>query len=87
MAINPVSFKQLPYDPTKDFTAVAMVSSLGPQMLSVNADVPVQSVPEFLAFAKQQRDKFSIAFDTTAAAQHRRPVHLNQQTLEVGRRA
>jgi tripartite-type tricarboxylate transporter receptor subunit TctC len=68
MAINPVSFKQLPYDPTKDFTAVAMVSSLGPQMLSINADVPVQSVPEFLAFAKQQRDKLSIAFDTTAGA-------------------
>src|SRR5262249_51542481 len=36
MAINPVSFKQLPYDPAKDFTAVAMVCSLGPQMLSVN---------------------------------------------------
>ena len=68
MAINPVSFKQLPYDPTKDFTAVAMVSSLGPQMLSINVDVPVQSVPEFLAFAKQQRDKLSIAFDTTAGA-------------------
>jgi tripartite-type tricarboxylate transporter receptor subunit TctC len=37
MAINPVSFKQLPYDPTRDFTPVAMVCSLGPQMLSVNA--------------------------------------------------
>ncbi len=38
MAINPVSFKQLPYDPARDFTPVAMVCSLGPQMLSVNAE-------------------------------------------------
>ena len=40
MAINPISFKQLPYDPTRDFTAVRMVCSLGPQMLSVNAELP-----------------------------------------------
>ena len=33
MAINLISFKQLPYDPTRDFIAVAMVCSLGPQML------------------------------------------------------
>src|SRR5262245_21587777 len=44
MAINPISFKQLPYDPTRDFTAVALVCSLGPQMLSVNADLPVATV-------------------------------------------
>src|SRR5436190_6499087 len=68
MAINPVSFKQLPYDPAKDFTAVAMVCSLGPQMLSVNAELPVKTVPEFLAYAKAQRGKLTIAFDTTAGA-------------------
>ena len=45
MAINLVSFKQLPYDPTRDFTPVAMVCSLGPQMLSVNADLPIRTVP------------------------------------------
>jgi tripartite-type tricarboxylate transporter receptor subunit TctC len=68
MAINPVSFKQLPYDPARDFTAVAMVCSLGPQMLSVNAQLPVQTVPELLVYAKAQRGKLSIAFDTTAGA-------------------
>jgi tripartite-type tricarboxylate transporter receptor subunit TctC len=68
MAINPVSFKQLPYNPAKDFTAVAMVCGLGPQMLSVNADVAVQTVPELLAYVKAQRGKLTIAFDTTAGA-------------------
>ena len=68
MAINPVSFKQLPYDPARDFTPVAMVCSLGPQMLSVNAQVPVQTPAEFVAYAKANRGKLSVAFDTTAGA-------------------
>src|ERR1700716_1794038 len=68
MAINPVSFKQLPYDPTRDFTPVAMVCSLGPQMLSVNAELPVNTLAEFAAYANANRGKLSIAFDTTAGA-------------------
>jgi tripartite-type tricarboxylate transporter receptor subunit TctC len=68
MAINPVSFKQLPYDPTRDFTAVALVCSLGPQMLSVNADLPVATVSELIAYAKSNPGKLSIAFDNTAGA-------------------
>ena len=68
MAINLVSFKQLPYDPLRDFTPVASVCSQGPQMLSVNSALPVQSVPELIAYGKGNRGKLSIAFDTTAGA-------------------
>src|SRR5262245_26587284 len=68
MAINPVSFKQLPYDPARDFTPIAMVCNLGPQMLSVNAELPVNTPAEFIAYAKANRGKLSIAFDTTAGA-------------------
>jgi tripartite-type tricarboxylate transporter receptor subunit TctC len=68
MAINLVSFKQLPYDPTRDFIPVAMVCNLGPQMLTVNADLPVKSLPEFIAYAKANRGKLSLAYDTTAGA-------------------
>src|SRR5215510_13721606 len=49
LAVNLVSFKQLPYDPTRDFVPVAMVCSLGPQMLSVNAGLRVTSLPELIA--------------------------------------
>src|SRR5262249_41999436 len=66
MAINLISFKQLPYDPTRDFTPIAMVCSLGPQMLSVNSALPVNTVPELVTYAKVNRGKLSIAFDTTA---------------------
>ena len=68
MAINLISFKQLPYDPTKDFTAVAMVCNQGPQMISVNADLPVKTLSDLIAYAKANRGKLSIAFDTTAGA-------------------
>jgi tripartite-type tricarboxylate transporter receptor subunit TctC len=68
MAINLISFKQLPYDPMRDFTPVAMVCSLGPQMLSVNSELPVKTVPELFAHAKANRGKLTIAFDTTAGA-------------------
>jgi tripartite-type tricarboxylate transporter receptor subunit TctC len=68
LSVNPISFKALPYDPARDFTAVAMVCSLGPQMLSVNAELPVKTVPEFFAYAKANRGKLSIAFDNTAGA-------------------
>jgi tripartite-type tricarboxylate transporter receptor subunit TctC len=68
LAVNLISFKQLSYDPTRDFTAVAMVCSLGPQMLSVNAELPVQSVAELVAYAKAHPGQLSIAYDTTAGA-------------------
>ncbi|MGB9058327.1 MAG: tripartite tricarboxylate transporter substrate binding protein [Pseudolabrys sp.] len=68
MAINLISFKQLPYDPTRDFTAVAMVCSQGPQMLSVNAELPIKTLPELMAYARANRGKLSMAYDTTAGA-------------------
>ena len=68
MAINLVTFRQLPYDPTRDFVPVAMVCSLGPQMLSVNAELPTKTLPELIAHAKANPGKLSIGFDTTAGA-------------------
>ena len=68
MAIDMISFKQLPYDPTKDFTPVAMVCDPAPQMLSVNAELPVTTVGGLIAYAKANPGKLSIAFDNTAGA-------------------
>ena len=68
MAINRISFKQLPYDPTRDFTAVALVCDLAPQMLSVNAKLPVSSVGALIGYGKANPCKLSIAFDNTAGA-------------------
>ena len=66
LAGNLVSFKKLPYDPTSDFAAVAMVTSLGPQMVSVNAAVPAKNLAELIAHAKANPDGVSYAADATA---------------------
>jgi tripartite-type tricarboxylate transporter receptor subunit TctC len=68
MAINPVTFKRLPYDPARDFTPIAMVCNVGPQMLSVSSELPVQTLPDFIAYAKANRGKLSMGFDNTAGA-------------------
>src|SRR5262249_57598762 len=68
MALNPVPFKEPPHAPPADFGGVALVCNLGPQMLSVNADLPVSTVGELIAYAKSNRGKLSIAFDNTAGA-------------------
>lgn len=68
MATNLISFSKLSYDPERDFVPVAMVCSLGPQMLSVNAELPPKTLAEFLAYAKANRGKLSMGFDATAGA-------------------
>jgi tripartite-type tricarboxylate transporter receptor subunit TctC len=68
MAINLISFKHLPYDPMRDFSPVALVCNLGPQMLSVTATLPVSTVNELIAYAKANAGKLSIGFDNTAGA-------------------
>ena len=71
LAVNPVTFKTLPYNPERDFTAIAMVSNLGPQMISVNADVPVRTLPELVAYANKIPASFRSATTTPRA---RRPL-------------
>lgn len=68
MASNIVSFKKLPYDPTSDFVPVAMVVSLGPQLVSVNQAVPTKNLGELIAYARANAGKVSYAADATAGA-------------------
>ena len=49
--VNPHMYKNLPFDPVKDFIAVTNVAS-GPQLLVVHPSVPAKSVAELIALAK-----------------------------------
>ena len=49
--INPVINTKLPYDPVKDFTPVSLVATI-PHVLVVNAAVPVNTLQEFVRYAK-----------------------------------
>ena len=58
LAISPQLYKNAGIDPLKDFTAVALLSST-PQVLAVNAALPVHSVKELVAYAKANAGKLN----------------------------
>jgi len=60
MAVNVSLYKNLPYDPTTDFSLIGLFSGT-PFVLMVNVDLPVKSVPELLAYAKANADKMTFA--------------------------
>ncbi|AOB32673.1 receptor [Bordetella sp. H567] len=43
--------RKVPYDPIKDFTAVGMIGGT-PNVLAVNAQLPIHNLKEFVAYAK-----------------------------------
>jgi tripartite-type tricarboxylate transporter receptor subunit TctC len=53
MAINVSIYKNLPYDPTRDLTPIAIVAGV-PFMLVVNPDLPVRSVADLVTLAKSK---------------------------------
>ncbi len=51
LTVNPNLYKRLPFDPDKDFRLISILATSG-NMLVVHPSVPVNSVQEFVAFAK-----------------------------------
>ena len=50
--------RKLPYDPIKDFTAIAMIGAT-PNVLVVNAGLPVRTVQEFVEYVKKNPGRVS----------------------------
>jgi tripartite-type tricarboxylate transporter receptor subunit TctC len=59
LASNPHTFKSLPYDPVKDFTAVSMIAK-GPFMVLAHPGVKANSLKELFAAAKTAPGTISI---------------------------
>ena len=57
---NPSLYKELRYDPVKDFTPIVFVGEL-PFALVVNNDVPAKNLKEFIAYARANPGKISYA--------------------------
>jgi tripartite-type tricarboxylate transporter receptor subunit TctC len=53
MAINPLVFADLAYDPQKDFVPLGLVASI-PEAVMIHVDVPAKSVVELIALAKKE---------------------------------
>jgi tripartite-type tricarboxylate transporter receptor subunit TctC len=60
MTMFPNAYRQLSYDPVKDFVPIVNAARFE-LALVVHKDVPVDTLPEFIAWAKGQGDKLSFA--------------------------
>ena len=58
LAITPALYKNLDYDPNKNFVPIATVSS-GPMVLVVSPTLPINSVQELVAYAKANPGKLN----------------------------
>lgn len=67
--IGPSLFKQLPYDPVKDFAPIGLVASI-PLVLVVHESVKARSVAELVALAKAAPGKLSFATPGKGGAPH-----------------
>lgn len=59
-AINATLYRQLPYDPVRDFAPITELAENG-LVLVAHPGVPANSVAELIALAKKQHDKLNIA--------------------------
>jgi tripartite-type tricarboxylate transporter receptor subunit TctC len=59
---NPLTFKTLPYDPPRDFDAVAMIAK-SPMVVAVGAAVPAKTLAELIALDKGKPGTLSSAHE------------------------
>jgi tripartite-type tricarboxylate transporter receptor subunit TctC len=68
-AVNPSLYKSMPYDAAKDFAPITLIA-ITPNVLVVNASLPVNNVREFLAYAKANSGKIAFGSGSNGSAGH-----------------
>jgi tripartite-type tricarboxylate transporter receptor subunit TctC len=68
-AINPSLYRNLRFDPVKDFTPVARMTEIA-TMLIVNPQLPVQSVAELIRYARENPGKLNFASAGNGTTSH-----------------
>src|ERR1700742_2907015 len=69
LAINPTLYKQISYDPNKDFIPISLYVK-SPFILVANPAVPVKTVPELLKYAKEAQPPLNYASVGAGGLQH-----------------
>ncbi|CAN5271526.1 tripartite tricarboxylate transporter substrate binding protein [soil metagenome] len=69
LAVNPALYRNLPYDPLKDFVPVALLIS-SPMYLIASPELPVASFREFVAYARERPGKLSYASAGAGTSSH-----------------
>ena len=77
MATRPTMFKKPPYDPLKDFVPVSLYLK-APLVLVVDPRLPINSVPDLIAYLKANRGKVSFSSPSVGGASHLSAEYLKQ---------
>lgn len=78
LAINPALFKTLPYNPVTDFVPISLYVK-SPFILIVSPSLPVKTVNELIAYAKERPGKLSYSSPGIGTAPHLAGAMLNQR--------
>jgi len=76
---NPSMFKELPWDPVKDFSSVAMLV-VSPHVLAVHPSVPANNLKDLVALAKASPGKLNYATPGSGSVPHVGMELFKQQT-------
>jgi tripartite-type tricarboxylate transporter receptor subunit TctC len=76
---NPSMFRNLPWDPVRDFSSVAMVA-VSPHVIAVHPSVPVHTLKELVDLARAQPGKLNYASPGTGSVGHVGMELFKQQT-------
>ena len=68
-AVNVSLYGKMPYDPIKDFAPITLVATT-PNVLVLNPTLPVNSVPELVAYAKAHPGTLSFGSGSNGSAGH-----------------
>jgi tripartite-type tricarboxylate transporter receptor subunit TctC len=75
LAVNVSLRKHLPYDPAKDFAPIALLGRV-PEVLVVNAALPIHNIADIAAYAKSRPEGLSYASAGAGTGQHLSGVQL-----------
>ena len=69
LAVNPYIFDKLPYDATRDFAAITLVSKV-PSLYVVHPDLPVKNLKDFISYAKSRPGQLNYGSAGNGSAGH-----------------
>ena len=69
LGINPYLYKNVTYDPRKDFTPVGLVARI-PLVMVINPSLPATSVSEFISYAKGRPGQINYASSGVGTGSH-----------------
>jgi tripartite-type tricarboxylate transporter receptor subunit TctC len=69
ISINPAVYKELPYDPVKDFVPISLTSTY-PYVMVVNRSLGVKTLQEFVALAKSKPGALNYGTTGVGASNH-----------------